>query len=273
MQEDTDIRPQSAAENIAPTVTIEQGRYPLDAQFETVETKASHGHHTLTLRHRFQKPTLELVLKRDAQIKRETRVVGEGEQSIIFDDKAANVNYYDALIESVVAVDQAEKTRTFTAEEARKFPYERKVKAVQTLARLFIEVETNGEIDDFDFLLHSETEASEMRLRQSIGDETAPDFSFVHVLKEPTERQRMAYQASEVRSLAGSRKGGSRVIVNTRESIRLYDALFVRIEGAMVSGQPSEQTAEMILLKHINPLFKAEAVSVALSSFEQELGE
>lgn len=267
-----DVTGMTPIERVINHEQIVSGLYPLDAAVVTVETKAAHGDQTVSLLHRFNKPTLEAVKRRDSSIKRETKSIGSGEQSVTYNDSQANTAFYDGLIASVVLRAESGNTRELTADEAKEqLPFERKVKAVQELYRLNMEVVSGDEEDEFDFLLGGD--ADQIRVKQIIGDKEDPAFAFTHIFNQPTEQQRLRYQeqASELRTVGGAKQTRTRIIMNPSAGIALYDSLIARVEGAAIDGKSSEEASTGQLRASVDPVFKAEAIAVAIESFSSSL--
>lgn len=251
--------------NEAVQLAEEPKLFPLDqAEFEVAISTPN-----LTLRHRLRKPTLAELIERDQQTPYETEEVSSGEDRLNIDDEGPNAKLWDKIAVSVTGYRGhglvVNQWGEITAEIAALIPSGHKSAAIRGLYQASFEIEQADEEEGFAL------GGGYYPLKQTFGA-----YEIRHNLRAPTEAERRDFRrkASETRFARGSRKIKTKLLTNLKAYVALYDALFVSIDRAVISGEPFSHSGQrQAFLDAIDPIWKRGAVDCLMRSFEASLSD
>jgi len=216
--------------------------------------------------HKLRKPTLEELNERESQIKYELVEINSREDEIQSDDEVANARLWDKICVAVKGYRGADDWRELTDSEKSSMRPGHKVIATRIMYGGWCEIEG----DDNGVGLGADT----WTVKQSIGIKAdAPDFVVRHVLREPTEAERVKFKrtSSSTSHVKGAKKQQMRVRTYLRAYVELYDALIQSVQGATIGG---DATASLELFRAaIDPIWKRQVVLCLTSALEAQISD
>src|SRR5262245_7840139 len=204
--------------------------YAFDADFISVPINARpSAENPVIVYHKLRKPTLGELIERENQIKYELVEISSREDEIQTEDESANARLWDKIAVAVKGYRGAEDWRDLTDEDKAGMRSGHKSAAIRALYAGTCEVE--GDEDGISI------GADTWTVKQSIthgGRKDPPEFVVRHILREPTEAERVKFKrsASSTSYVKGAKTPQVRIKTNLRAFVELYDALIQRIEGA-----------------------------------------
>lgn len=216
--------------------------------------------------HRLRKPTSVELNDRESRIKYETVEVSSREDEIRVDDEAANIWLWNKIILAVKGYNGVDGWQELAEEQKTILNPNHKVIAIRAFYAGSCEVESDSDIVS----IGPET----WTVVQKIGaDEDKPDFTVRHILREPTEAERVKFKrsASSTAYVRGAKKTQVRVTTRLRPYAELYDALMQDIDGATVNGESFIATNRAQFLAAIDPIWKRQVIQCLMSYIEAQL--
>lgn len=235
--------------------------YPLDVTEFEINVQVKPG---VVCVHKLRKPTLDELVKREELSLYETEEIDKGQDKVIVDDERANVALWDKIAIAVQNYSPDGEWREVTPELAARIPGPHKVTAIRGLYSSTCEVISSGED-----LGYYNLDGEEFIVQQEIGTNSeAPDYIVHHTLRQPTESERQEYRrrASSTVLVRGSKKTRARVVTNLKAAVELYDKLFISADG--FTGVDADK-----VLRHIDPIWKRQAVVALMQTFESSLSD
>ncbi|HEY0003740.1 MAG TPA: hypothetical protein VGB17_02930 [Pyrinomonadaceae bacterium] len=211
-------------------------------------------------------PYLNLLLEREAAIKREHEKVGENKSKFKYSEDRANSVLYDGMIARVVILDAERKPfDEMSADEAKSLPFEQKSEAVKLFYQSHVDLEKYDDSDRLAFLRGRQ----KYRVTQLIGEKKNPSFVLRYELNRPSDTQRLEYQENinDITYSTEDKDESMEMSVNLLAAVTLFDQIFSGVEGATVAGKAYEPEARAEFLRHIDPLYKYQMVTLVMNSF------
>lgn len=218
--------------------------FPLD--WETTTVKLKEGRFT----HKLRRPTADEIYERDAELQREIPIARDG--SFTTPDPTLNedvdAKWYDKLIIEATGykgeVPVAHKAAAFQGIYVRE---------------IYIDEDT----DVFD---------DEVPVLEEFGTGDEPDFTVVHVMRQPAESELKRYRRrSSQGEVKPGKRGKQRFISRStlRNAVEHYDQWCVGVQGAFLEADPHADTPA---LKHaVDPLIKRQVVEALVSEISGNL--
>jgi hypothetical protein len=227
------VEREPAAQN-APAQTAEKGLYPLD--WETTVIKLKEGR----FKHRLRRPTAEEIYAREEDLQREIPIGKDG--SFSMPDPTANeetdAEYYDKLVQHADGykgdVPAAHKAAAFQGLYVRE---------------IYID-------DDTDVF------ADEVPVLEEYGSNEEPDFTIVHVMRQPAEAELKRYRRrSSQGEVKPGKRGKQRFVSRStlKNAVEHYDMWCVDIKGAKI-GEADFKFDISDLKAAVDPLIKRQVV-------------
>ncbi|HEY6401144.1 MAG TPA: hypothetical protein VI479_07030 [Blastocatellia bacterium] len=222
---------------------------------------------TRTVHHRLRKPTLEELNERESQIKYETIKINPKEIEVRNDQRTADANLWGKIVQAVKGYKDADDWRELSDEEKSKFNGSHKSQAIQGLYAGQSKIEGDGDYVPIGPV--------EWTVRQEIGPNEEPDFVVRHILREPTEDERLRYNriASSTRYVTGAKKEQAQVRTNLKAHIEVYNALIQNIKGATVAGMEFEISDRKQFLDAIDPIWKRDVIQCLMTNLEAQISD
>lgn len=205
------------------------GAYPLD--WKTTTVPLAHG----KFKHKLNRPTSEQIFDREKQLNREIPISKGGGMAAVDPTEAEEINaaFYD-----VIAAEATGYKGTV--------PAAHKSAAIDGLYRRTVYIDDG--VDEF---------AEEVPVTEEIGPDDAPDFTIVHVLRQPSEDELRRYRRRSASSEIKPGKRGRQVFVtksNLKNAVEFYDLLSTSIAGAKLDDTPGYD--HLALAGAVDPLIK-----------------
>ena len=247
-QADESVKPQECEPK---TVAVIDGEklYPLD--WKTTEVTLAKGRFTHTL----ARPSNELLLKREAELKTEIGISKDGSYNLPdeTEQEQLDAQYYDAVKQDA------------TGYGAREIPTLHKATAFQGLFKSSIEVDENCDIFD-----------EEITVIEEIGGDDEPDFVVRHVLRQPDEKELNKLRKIFRNSKITPDKNGRQKIVtasNLRQAMSFYAAYLVRLDGAKVEGSAFSDERRQDFINNVNVLTQRVVIRVFVEKLSGSLSD
>lgn len=241
--------------------------YPFDLEFCEVQFNARPGADTPTVvAHRLRKPTIAELVEREKAINLEIVETTAREEQIVTDDEAATCKLWNKLILEVRGYRGAQDWRPLADEEKAAMRPGHKTMAVRAMYAGSCAVEDEG--------VEIGIGADTWTVKQSIGiSEEQPDYTVLHVLREPTESERNQFRrsASKVSFIRGSKRARTRINQDLTAFVKMYDALVVNVIGGTVGGKPFSECDRTQFLTAIDPTWKRLIVQTLMNAVEAAL--
>ncbi|MFN7949434.1 MAG: hypothetical protein U0Z53_29025 [Blastocatellia bacterium] len=229
------------------------------ADFKTIST------------HRLRKRTLDQVRQRERAITMEEREVNRKESEFLYDDEAANLAHYDALIVAANGYDldgsDPDGTR-FIALAGEENDQVRALIPVQHKLAVIAGLDT----------ARAELLQEEGRAFRLGGDRTQRvrlrkgQYELIFTMQEGDERKRKRYTRSmQIRQVRGSRKGQKRFVSDLQTVVDLFDAQFIAVTGGELQGEQFRPELRSAFLSGIDPIDKRAVIDALYSELEAEL--
>jgi hypothetical protein len=245
--------------------------YAFDEEFTEICFNARPGAENPSIvYHRLRKPTLAELIEREQQSKYELVEISNREDEVQTDEDVANARLWDKIIVSVKGYRGAEDWRELSEQEKASMRIGHKAMAIRAMYSGFCEIEG----DENGVSIGADT----WTVRQSIGlKRDAPDFVVRHILREPTEAERVKFKrsASSTSYVKGAKKQQVRIKTNLKAFVELYDALISLTTGATVGGNefPLTSKDKSIFLAAIDPIWKRQVVQTLMATIEAQLSD
>jgi hypothetical protein len=211
--------------------------YKLD--WQEAEIRLARGRFTHTL----SRPSPEMTIAREDELQPEIPIAKDG--SFALPDSTAqeetDAKYYDRIVI---------KTGGYTAEA----PTAHKAAAFQGLFRREIYLDPGCDIF-----------GDEVTIIEEIGGAEEPDFTVLHVLRQPTEAElKKCRQGSSGGRLLPDKRGRQKLVTssNLRSAMRFYNTWLVRIEGATAGGNAFSPDKRDEFVALVDPLIQRKVVTV-----------
>jgi hypothetical protein len=230
-------REQDAPATAGRMPALQPAGYKLD--WQDAEIRLAKGRFTHTL----SRPSPEMMIAREDELQPEIPIAKDG--SFALPDSTAqeetDAKYYDRIVI---------KTEGYTAE----IPTAHKAAAFQGLFRR--EIYLDPECDIF---------GDEVTVIEEIGGGEEPDFTILHVLRQPTEAElKKCRQGSSGGRLLPDKRGRQKLVTssNLRSAMRFYNTWLVRIEGAAIGGNTFSPDKRDEFVALVDPLIQRKVVTV-----------
>ena len=236
-QENTENEPHTGGEKL----------YPLD--WETTDVKLAKGRFVHTL----ARPSNELLLEREDELETEITIAKDGSYSL--PDSAAQ--------EAIDAKYHEKVCENSTGYGDRQIPQTHRAAAFQGLFQS--EIEADEDADIFD---------DEIKIVEEIGGSDDPDFTVIHTLRMPDEKElgkiRKIFRAGRI---APEKRGRQKLITpsNLRKAMFYYSQYITRIDGASVGGEKLRDGNLAVFVAHVNPLVQRGVVKAMVEKLTGDL--
>jgi len=232
--------------------------YAFDAEFIEVDFNARpNAENPSIVSHRLRKPTLEELNERESLIKNELVEINSREDEFQADDEVANSRLWDKICVAVKGYKDAAEWRDVTDADRAAMRSGHKRTAILALYAGWCEIE--GDEDGVSI------GADTWTVVQNIGTKRdAPNFVVRHILREPTEAERIKFKrsASSTSYVKGAKKNQVRVRTNLRAYVELYDALIDHVEGATTTP-----------IAVIDPIWKRQVIQCLVANLEAQISD
>jgi hypothetical protein len=249
----------------------ETNLYEFDAEFINVGFNANPtAENPHIVYHKLRKPTLAELIEREGQIKYELVEISAREDELQADDEIANARLWDKIAVSVKGYRGADDWRELTDEDKAAMRAGHKTAAIRTMYAGACEIEGGDDPISIG--------ADVWTVKQAIGvQKDAPDFVVQHILREPTEAERVKFKgaASSTSYVKGAKKSRVRVRTNLKAYVELYDALINLTIGGTVGGSEFGHTPKdkAAFLAAIDPVWKRQIIHCLMSALEAQLSD
>lgn len=242
-------------------------KYAFDAPYYEVQFNARpNSDAPLLVAHRLRQPTLTELIERESQINLEIVETSKREEEISTDEEIANAKLWDKVILEVKGYKGFDDFRPLTeTEKAAMRPSHKRVAVLGMYAGTASILN-----DDAELSIENDT----WTIRHLIGTNPEhPAFTIDHILREPTELERVRYKrgASKIRLVRGSSKARTRIASDLKVFCELYDALVMNIDGATVKDRDLIASNRSEFLAAIDPVWKRLVVQTLMGSIEAAL--
>jgi hypothetical protein len=218
--------------------------------------------------HRLRKPTLQELNEREDRTVYKLVGASSREDEIISSEELANARLWDAIILKVRGYRDAKDWRELTEEEKAAMRAGHKITAIRTLYAGHCEVE--GAEDGITI------GADTWTIRHEIGlSRDNPDFVVKHILREPTEAERLKYNQTSTRTtvLKGAKRPQRQVKTKLKPSADLYDALVEDIQGGTVNGDEFRSGNRKEFLAAVDPIWKSLVIVILMNTLEAQISD
>lgn len=223
--------------------------YALDWQQTTIDLGKGRR---LTVR----RPTQAEIIARDAELQTEIPIGKDGSYQL--PDPTANeaidAKYFDLL-----------KLGDEGYGYAGTIPEQHKSAAFNGLYTREIYVD-----ESFDF------EAAQVVVLEEIGSGVEPDFTVVHVMRQPSEAELKLYRR---KSAGGEIKPGKRgrqifkTSSNLKAAMSFYAQWLISVEGATVDGREYSDAERAAFIAHVDPLIQRQVVNAVVEAYTAKLSD
>lgn len=218
--------------------------YPLDWDTTTVRLKEGRFAHTL------RRPTPAEIFERDAELQSDIPIAKDGSFSMPDPTASEDVDakYYDRLL---VGADGYSSD----------VPASHKAAAFQGL--YMREIYIDDEADPF---------ADEVRVIEEIGQGDEPDWTIVHVMRQPTESELKRYRRrSSQGEIKPGKRGKQRFVSRStlKNSVEHYDLWVQNVLGVRLDKTPDADVPARVAT--VDPLIKKQVVGVLVDAIAGSL--
>lgn len=226
------------AANNAPAQPAEK-LYPLDWETTRVTLKDRRFKHTL------RRPTAEEIFAREEELQSDIPIAKDG--SFQMPDPTANEDIDAKIYDKIVVSTEGYKGVVPAAHKAAAFQ-----------ALYLREVYIDDETDQF---------ADEVPVLEEIGSGDEPDFTIVHVMRQPSESELKRYRRrSSNGQIKPGKRGKQRFVSQStlKNAVEHYDLWCVGVHGATLKNLPNFHPVE--LKYNVDPLIKRLVVQTLVES-------
>jgi hypothetical protein len=243
--------------------------YPFDADPFEVQFNARPGaDNPVIVQHRLRKPTLQELIERENLVEYQRVEISSREEQLQIDEEKANSRLWDRIALSVQGYRGADDWRDLTDEDKAIMRSSHKAMAIRAIYAGFCEVESEDDTISIG--------ADIWTVKHGIGERRDnPDYVVRHVLREPTEAERVKFNrsASSTSHVKGAKKAQVRVRVNLKAHVELYDALIDRVEGATVGRSLFHDSDRAAFVRAIDPIWKRLVVQTLMNELDAQLSD
>ena len=241
--------------------------YPLDAEYIEVAFNARPGaDRPVEVGHRLRRPTLLELQTREHETSLEIVETNAREEQIVTDDETANVNLWNKLILSINGYRGISDWKPISDQEKALMRPSHKTKAIQ--AMYLGTASVMAEEDEIS--LGSDT----WIIRHLIGpNPEMPAYEIRHVLREPTETERLKYKrsASKVSFIRGAKRPRTKITQDLNAYVQIYDQLIQEMHGVTVQDKEWGQLDKSAFVAHLDPIWKRMVVLTLMNAIEAAL--
>lgn len=218
--------------------------------------------------HRLRKPTLQELNEREDRIVYKLVGASSREEEIVSSEETANVRLWDAIILKVMGYRDAKDWRELTEEEKTAMRAGHKSTAIRTLYAGYCEIE--GAEDGITIGADTWTIKHEIGLSRD-----NPDFVVKHILREPTEAERLKYNQTSTRTIVvkGAKRPQRHLQTKLKPPADLYDALVEDIQGATVNGSEYRDGNRKDFLAAVDPIWKRLVILILMNTLEAQISD
>lgn len=258
--------------------SIEAKPFDLAEPFDlTFEARGRRG--KVRVRHVLRRPTVKELLERDAAQPYRSRDNGEDVEEVLTDASVspADVKLYNRLVlltegyRVVVADGQDKEARKSALDAVPPTHKQSIVGAVLPVNTKYVpEAMPEGASDEAEVFVWGE--GLTYKFESEVGANGA--FKVTTVMREPSEAQMNSYRARSTHFFVekGARQPVTRVTVDLRPSIELFDALVESVDGFVVGGEAFD-VKDKLHLQLIDPYFKRSVVDQLMKQTQLDLGK
>lgn len=229
------------------SVVADEGAYRLDWDQTTIDLGKGRK---LTLR----RPTHEQILARENELQSEIPIGKDGGYALPDPtiNEAIDAKYFDLV-------------NTGAEGYAGEIPEQHKAAAFTGLYQREIYVD-----EDFDL------SQEQVPVIEEIGSGVEPDFTIVHVMRQPTEAELKLYRR---KSSAGEIKPGKRgrqkfvTQSNLKTAMSFYSQWLIRIDGASLEGRLCSEAERAAFIAHVDPLIQRQVTNAVVEAFTAKLSD
>lgn len=228
-----------APAQVAPATAQSDGLYPLDWDTTTVKLKEGR------FRHRVRRPTAEEIFERDAELQSDVPIGKDG--SFSMPDPTANEDVDARLYDKLII-----EATGYSGE----IPAAHKSAVISGL--YLRETAVPEDADPF---------ADEVPVLEEIGQGDEPDFTIVHVMRQPAESELKRFRRrSSSGEIKPGKRGKQRFVTRStlKNAVEHYDLWLARIEGARLDHTPGYD--QLALKNAVDPLIKRQVVQALVDA-------
>lgn len=218
--------------------------------------------------HRLRKPTLQELNEREDRIVYKLIGASSREEEIVSSEEVANARLWDAIILKVKGYRDAPDWHELTEEEKTAMRSGHKSTAIRTLYAGTAEIE--GAEDGITI------GADHWTIRHEIGlSRDNPDFIVKHILREPTEAERLKYNQTSTRTtiLKGAKRPQRQVQTKLKPPADLYDVLIEDVQGGTVNGGEFHNGNRKDFLAAVDPVWKRLVILILMNTLEAQISD